>query len=90
MRNDSILSAGSEQCWATQAQKGVVLRQIATQAATQTVAIIQISTIDQMMFSDQWLIIMKLNALFQTQAQRQMQTTTTIQISTLDQITLPY
>ena len=45
---------------------------------------------DQMMFSDQQLIIMRLNVLFQAQTQRQMQTTTTIQISTRGQITPPH
>ena len=76
----------------TQAQKGVVLRQTAMQATTDTVVVIQISIIDNMMFSDQWLTIMRLNALFQAQAQRQMQTTTAVQILTIaiDQITPPY
>ena len=65
-------------------------RQMTTQAAKQTVAVIQKSTIDHMMFSDQWLIIMRLNALFQVQTQRQMQTTMAIQISTIDQMTPSY
>ena len=73
-----------------QAWKGVVLRQTATQPATQTVAVSHIQTIDHMMFSDQWLTIMRLNVLFQAQAQRQMQTTMAIQISALDQMTPPY
>ena len=43
----------------TQASEGVVLRQTATQALTQTVAVFQIQTIDCMMFSDQWLTIFR-------------------------------
>ena len=73
-----------------QAQKEVVLRQTETQAATQTVAVIQIKTIDWMMFSSQWLIIMTLNVLFKDQTQREMQTTMAFEISTTDQITPPY
>ena len=53
----------------TQTQKGVMIRQTAKQAATQTVAVFQISTIDCMMLSDKCLTIMRLNVLFQAQAQ---------------------
>ena len=74
----------------TQAQKGVVLRQTATQAAAQTVTVIQIQTIDFMMFSDQLLIIRRLSVLFQAQTQRQTQITMVIQISTIDEITPPH
>ena len=42
MRIDSIFIAGSEQCCANTGLERSVLRQTATEAATQTVAVIQI------------------------------------------------
>ena len=64
----------------TQVQKGVLLRQTATQAAIQAEGVIQIQMVDSIMIFYRWLTIMRWNVLLQAQAERQTQTMMAIQI----------